>query len=129
MECNVTIGRSTGMLKSAVRRASAKLLADRELLNVFQIKGLKEWNPTVSAYGRYWYVKPGRDAVRCDIGLGICRTRLIAERRLFEYFDFVGLFPQMFILSIGSLEEKSRLVVCRSEDSAYGQTNSKRLCC
>jgi hypothetical protein len=61
--------------------------------SVFQ-KGKRKtdcWLPTAAAYGRFWKDVPGQGPQRIVITLGFCRTRSIAQRKLGEHIDKLGI--------------------------------------
>lgn len=56
---------------------------------VYQAGNPGQWNPIVSAYGRFWADTPdGRK--QKTINIGVCRTRSIAKQKLFEYLESTG---------------------------------------
>jgi integrase len=58
--------------------------------NVFQRGFTKLWNPSASAYGRY-YIDTSEGRKRQTITLGICATRTCARRKLREHIDSEGI--------------------------------------
>jgi integrase len=56
---------------------------------VFQSSRPAQWDPKASSYGRFWVDTPdGRK--QKTISLGVCRTRSLAQRKLFEYIESTG---------------------------------------
>jgi hypothetical protein len=56
---------------------------------VFQSSHPAEWNPKAACYGRFWIDTPdGRK--QKTISLGVCRTRSVAHRKLFDYIESTG---------------------------------------
>jgi hypothetical protein len=61
--------------------------------SVFQ-KGRRrkeQWDTTQPAYGRYWNDLPGQPRRRVVVSLGLCRSRLAAERKCKEHLEKVGI--------------------------------------
>jgi hypothetical protein len=60
---------------------------------VFQKRRNKSdgWDSAAPAYGRYWKDVPGLGRRREHIPLGICRTRLIAQRKCARHIEKLGL--------------------------------------
>jgi len=56
---------------------------------VYQAGNPGQWNPTASAYGRFWADTPNGRKQK-TINLGVCRTRSIAKQKLFEYLESTG---------------------------------------
>lgn len=60
--------------------------------NVFQRDFPKEWNPSATAFGRYWIDIPGcEQRKRQTISLGVCSSRSIARRKLREHIEREGI--------------------------------------
>ena len=74
----------------AIRRKRGPSLSRRigQRGNVFQ--HCKPWNPTVPAYGRFWFDVPGENRQRKSVSLGICRTPSVAKQKLREYIESTG---------------------------------------
>ena len=49
------------------------------------------WDAAASAYGRFWKDRPSGKKHLASVTLGICRTRSIAERKLAEHIDKLGI--------------------------------------
>jgi integrase len=64
---------------------------------------------TALAYGRFWQDVPGADPRRVVISLGVCRTRSIAERKLAEYIEKLGINSvQTFVQSTSTIRFKQQ---------------------
>jgi len=59
--------------------------------NVFQRGFAKEWNPAVTAFGRYWIDIPGGGRRRRTVALGVCGTCSLARRKLREHIEAEGI--------------------------------------
>jgi integrase len=58
---------------------------------VFQRGFAKEWNPSATAFGRYWIDLPGCNGrTRRVVSLGVCPSRSIAKRKLREHIEREG---------------------------------------
>jgi integrase len=58
---------------------------------VFQRGFAKEWNPSATAFGRYWTDVPGCDErKRRVVSLGVCSSRSVAKRKLREHIEREG---------------------------------------
>src|SRR5690349_20781879 len=60
--------------------------------SVFQRGFPKSWDPTASAYGRYWVDLPGcEQRKRQVVTLGVCASRSVARRKLREHIEREGI--------------------------------------
>jgi integrase len=60
--------------------------------NVFQRGFAGGWNPSATAFGRYWIDVPGcDDRKRRVVSLGVCPSRSIAKRKLREHIEREGI--------------------------------------
>lgn len=58
---------------------------------MFQRGFTKSWDPAAPAYGRYWFDVPDKQRKRRTVTLGICPTRTVARRKLFEHINREGI--------------------------------------
>jgi integrase len=49
------------------------------------------WDASASAYGSFWKDRPNARPQRVTVTLGVCRTRSIAERKLAEHIEKLGI--------------------------------------
>ena len=60
--------------------------------NVFQHGYTSPWNPTATAYGRYWIDVPGDpERKRRTVVLGVCSSRSTARRKLRAHIEREGI--------------------------------------
>jgi integrase len=78
---------------TAIRRKRGPSLSRRigQDGSVFQRGFPKQWNPAVTAFGRYWIDVPGGDRKRRTVPLGTCPSRSIAKKKLREHIEREGI--------------------------------------
>ena len=63
-----------------------------------------KWDGSALAYGQFWKDRPGTAPRRVTVSIGICRTRSIAERKLAEHIEKLGINSSgQFIQSTSTL--------------------------
>src|SRR5215470_15196294 len=95
--CNLTVAQGSLAAATPVRRKRGKCMSRRigQDGSVFQRGFAKEWNPTATAFGRYWTDVPGCDErKRRVVSLGVCPSRSVAKRKLREHIEREGVKQQ-----------------------------------
>ena len=72
--------------------------------SVFQ-KGkskINKWDPTGTAYGRFWRDVPGARPARVVISLGVCRTRSLAQRKCVDEIEKLHLNSTQHLVEVTS---------------------------
>lgn len=65
--------------------------------SVFQRGFAKEWNPAVTAFGRYWIdVRGCEQRKRRTVSLGVCSSRSLARRKLREHIEREGINSKLY---------------------------------